>query len=529
MTGEVRSRGEKGSGKTSLVRNLSHRIRRFGKRAAMQEEGIHSRTVDADHRPSNRYSDRASFGRPDPRHSLLSDGENERTNSNIERLVTAIDDGRLIHFEPNTVTGEVEISANTYSEVIRHEVQEEDELERDIAASPENIGRITSIGDGDRHMQSLNSLQSAHSTDSWVSTDSEEALSNAWGKAAAAADTRFAQECGKVENELNAIEKPLRSPKRDIRVQCGRRLVRTTSPILLDYHKPLRMSTPSIHSNETRQDTSSPLFGKSCERILRQAYAEPPQSSFHREYDKNSQLGRSTNITEPRDLTSLGEVVRDARKGIGRSFGVFKDRPDGESSSDQFGTSVLRSKVLKDVSNLRRPGYLQFNSFAKDEGSAGDHSKRTARIAATSSNFGGSSNAKLRRAYINKRWPGLLSHRNNGSMTKSPRFDGVARRRNEQAVGHPIDKSLYALSHTAASGPESSLQIDSNRQAHFDLALARLEGRALPPPPSPITRCPDWAALYDCDIDIEGVSRPLSLHEPAPSRRPRRLIWRYFR
>ena len=254
---------------------------------------------------------------------------------------------------------------------------------------------------------------------------------------------------------------PLRSPETEIEVPQERRLVRTVSPIRLDFNKPLRMSTPSIHSSSGELDTSSPLFGKSCERILRDTYAELPDSEFQREFPERSKLDEWAFVYEPRD-ENLTETTK-------KAFGVFKDVANGGSSSRKVEKPAVRSKALEDISNVRRSGYLQFNSFAKDANLANDQTKTA--VTATASSMGSA----------------------------------------------------------GAKDPESpSLRIDPVRQAHFNAALARLEGLALPPPPSLIRRHADSAALFDRDVQTEGSHHPLPLHSPIPVRpinlRPRRAM-----
>ena len=444
---------------------------------------------------------------------LLSDAENEQMNKKIDKLIAAIDDHRPIHFEPDAHTGEVEIFAD-------HEVIGQDhdyELEQDIAVSPDNLGRRSSSCIGVRRMKGSDSLRYAESNDSWASTIWNSISSNAWQREIAAANFRYAL----VHGGVDLIETPVRRPFRIWPVDevCkDRPLVRNVSPIPLDFHKPLRTSTPSIHSNGSEQDTSSPLFGKSCERILRDAYAHPPESTFQRKSIEHSLLDDLAPISEPRDVPSLEAREAKASDSARRAFGVFQDDSNGLSLSKETEKSTARSKVLKDISNLRRPGYLQFNSFAKDAKSATNRAVNAATGPASLVGFKGASNQESRRAYISKRWPGLLDERSNGRMLELPSLDGAARRRNEQAIGRPIDTSLYALSHVNISGTDSSLAANPTRQAHFDLALARLEGRALPPPPSPIQRYPDWATLYDRDVQIEGGYRPLPLFGPMPSK-----------
>ena len=460
---------------------------------------------------------------------LLSDEENDRMNRKIDKLMAAIDDRRPIHFAPDAETGEVEIFADHYGQETD---RDEYELQGNIAASPENFGRIIEFRNDIHRVGSPNSLRYAASSDSWASTDSKKSSSNAWERVVAAANIRFAIEHGGLDREDSVIKRPFHSSARETKARQVRRQLRTMSPIPLDFDKRIRASTPSVHSTGTEMDTSSPLFRKSCERIRRETYAEPPESTFQRESLKHSQLDEWAFVLEPRDVPSPDARETKPPNSTGRAFGVFEDGPNGESSSKKTEKPVLRSKVLKDISNLRRPGYLHSNSFAKDANLADAPKSSAVSATASSFGFGGAADPVSRRAYIKSKWPGLLEDPNNGSMAERPRLDGAARRRNEQAIGHPIDRSHYSLSHVRTSVADSSLNADPSRQAHFDLALARLEGRALPPPPSPIHRHPDSAALFDWDIQTEGSHRPLPLRGPRPSRpgnsTPYSSLRRYF-
>ena len=511
-----------------LAKKISDRARSRNRSLGEHEAESHHIVVEPDHQSEIHHELAALTIRPGSCPRLLSDAENERMNKKIDRLIAVIHDRRPIHFEPHAETGEVEVFAD--HQVIDQD--DEDELEYDIAASPENFGRIIRLGNGVRRMRSVSSLRSATSTDSWASTDSDRSSSNAWERAVAAANVRFALAHREEEYVNTVIRQPSRGSRMEARARPRQHLVRDSSPIPLDFYKPLGTSTPSIHSNGSEQDTSSPLFEKSCKHMLHDTYAQPPIWTFQREPIEHSQLGGVAIISEPRDVPS-----REAREAVppnssGRAFGVFQDNSSGESPSSRTGKSALRSKVLKDISNLRRPGYLQFNSFAKDIKSVDERAGIAAPATASSASFGGASDPESRTAYISKRWPGLLDDRGNGSMVEISRPDGTARRRNEQAIGLPIDTSLYSLSHVRTSVAESSSLGNLTRQAHFDLALARLEGRALPPPPSPIQRHPDWAALYDRDVQTEEYHRPLPLRGPAPSRplnpSVRRSWWRQF-
>ena len=492
------------------TRDISHPTQSKDKDLAVHDiQRDHTAAGANDHSPT-RHNQAAPSFRPLSTPHLLSDDENARMNRKIDRLIAAIDDRRPIHFAPDATTGEVEIFSD---HGVNHD--EGDELEDLIAASPENFGRIIRVGNGVRRIRSVNSLCHAESSDSWASTNSERSSSNAWERAVAAANVRFSLAHGQDDPVMSVVRKPFRGMRIGNGGRRGRRLVRTVAPIPLDFNKPLRMSTPSIHSNGSEQDTSSPLFAKSCERILRETYTAPPESAFEREsFPSHSRLVEWAFISEPRDVSS--PKVR----GKENAFGVFREEPIGELPSKEIGKSALPSKALKDISNLRRPGYLQFNSFSKDTKPTIGQTGVAVQAAAPPPGFGGAPNAGSRRAYIKKKSPGLLEDRRSGKMEEATRLDGAARRRNEQAVGSPIDPSFYSLTHARTSVADSSLNVNPIRQAHFDLALARLEGRALPPPPAPIDRHPDWAALHDCDIPTQSQEshRPLPLHGPAPSR-----------
>lgn len=483
--------------------------------------------VDTDQRSSIQNNLAALAITSDSRPRLLSDEENDRMNRKIDRLIAAIDDRRPIHFAPDAETGEVEIFADHQDEVID---PDEHELEQSISASPENFGRIIRARNGIHRIRSPHSLRYANSSESWASTDSAKSSSNAWERAVAAADIRFALEHGGLDQKVTAIRRPFRSSEIEPEACSSRRKFHMVSPIPLDFNKQTRESTPSIHSTGTEMDTSSPLFPKSCERVLQEVYAEPPESTFQRELQEHSQLDEWAFVSEPRDEPAPEARESKVPSSTGRAFGVFEDASKDEFSSKEADKPVVRSKALKDISNLRRPGYLQFNSFAKDTNSADDRTGTAVPVTASSVGFGGAYDPETRRAYIKSKWPGLLEDSRDGSMTEPHRLDGAARRRNEQAIGRPIDRSHYSLSHVRTSVVDSSLNQDPVRQAHFDLALARLEGRALPPPPSPIHRHPDLAALFDRDVQIEGTHRPLPIRGPRPSRpanpTPHRALWR---
>ena len=484
-------------------------------------ESFHT-APDEDNQPLDHSLSRlATASESTPR--LLSDEENDRMNAKIDKLIAAISERRQIHFAPVAETGEVDIFADRDIEVVG---QHEHDMERDIATFPENFGRILRSGNGIRRIKSPSSLLYASSTGSWTSKTDSKSSSNAWERAVAAADIRFAIEHEDMGEEAVVGGEHCSSEEMETRIPFQRRLVHNVSPILLDYDKPVRSSTPSVHSNGSELDTSSPLFRKSCERMRRETYAVLPESTFQRDCSDESRLDDEwAFVREPLD-GPLGEANESkALVGKARAFGIFDDEENGDSSR-AVGKPDISSKALKDISNLRRPGYLQFNSFAKDAKPTTSLRDTAMPITASSAGFEGAPDPKSRRAYIKKKWPGLLQASSRNNLSEPPKLDGLARRRSEQAIGHPIDTSHYSLSHVRTSMADLSLSIAPARQAHFDLALARLEGRALPPPRSPIQRHPDSAALYDRDILVEGGSRPPPLRGPRPTNpMPHQALW----
>ena len=500
---------------TDLRRKFPHRTLSRDEDPDMHEVESNRSVADTIQQSLNRRGMASLAVRSDSSPRLLSDEENARLNRKIDRLMAAIDERRPLHFAPDAETDQVEVFADRQDEVTD---DDEQDLEQDIAAASENFGRIISTSGRARRIRSLNSLHYPNSTDSWASTYSNKSSSRAWERAVAAANIRFALDRGVLDQVSTVIKQPFRSSDMEIEPRRGGRLVHPIAPIPLDFDTPLRISTPSVHSNGSEQDTSSPLFQKSCERVLRETYAEPPESEFSRDVLEESQLDEGAFVSETRDEPPADARESKASSSTEGAFGVFKDALDGDPTPQGVEKLAVRSKALKDISNLRGPGYLELNSFVKDANSVNDYSGPAAPATASSVGFEGAPDPDSRSAYIKSKWPGLLEDRGNDSMEVPPKLDGVARRRNEQAIGRAIDTSHYSLSHVKTSVADSSMNADSVRQAHFDLALARLEGRAMPPASSPILRHPDSALLYDYDIQTEGVHRPLPLRVPRPWR-----------
>ena len=193
------------------------------------------------------------------------------------------------------------------------------------------------------------------------------------------------------------------------------------TPIPLDFFKQRGLRTPSVRSSSSDLVPSSPLLVKSIKAAVDKAY----RKSFGQRLDaaslkklENQQLTLDGRVKEwlrhvvpedgaltvrsefslpfprsrkgPSVWTGQGGVDR-AEKGRGIIFqpdqekrldralkgrGVIFEPEDVEKIWDRqsidevvmsgFGANTSAAQTLKDVTNVRRPGYLKYNSFARD-------------------------------------------------------------------------------------------------------------------------------------------------------------------
>jgi len=427
---------------------------------------------------------------------LLSEGENERLNANIDSLLGALASGREVHFDQDPVTGVVDVTAENTHQTSE---KESDDDEAQIAAWPENFGHI--ITHRRQMIRSPNSIQN-----SWSSTDSlPQAQYDSLEEALAAIDEHFDRrnrgggtgtrqtlpEAVGIRQVVRYLEKEAGDPR-------GSRLARIDSteveidqiyPIPLDYNKVQREKTPTVQEEGSELERSSPLFVKSHKQMKQYGEDWSAGSSSN---DSRTRLRLFNRVSawldrvESPERISIPEEFRRRR----RAFGVLKDAPDtGAETNPAKPTGLLPSKMLKDVSNLRQPGYLEQNSFAVDKTrEVNSKPPRSTRIPAPQ--FGRALDAESRRAYINTKWPGLLANQ----------IDGIG-------------TGAVTIQETSAEPPFDQ---DPERAAHFELALARLEGRVLPEPSSPIQRFVHLHGAYGSDVEVD--LRPVRYRQPRPRR-----------
>ncbi len=426
---------------------------------------------------------------------LLSEGENQRLNAKIYSLVDALASGREVHFDQDPVTGVVDITAEN-----THQTSEEEsnDVEAQIAAWPENFGHIIT-----NRRQMIRSPSSI--LNSWSSTDSNlQAQYDSLEEALAAIDEHFDRrnrsggtgtrprlpEAVGIRQVVRYLEKEVGDPRgsRLARIYSTEVEIDRISPIPLNYEKIQRENTPTVQEQGSELDRSSPLFMKSHQQMKQHGKDWSSGSSSN---DSKTRLRLFNRVStwldrvESPERISIPEEFRSRR----RAFGVLKDAPDAGTENIIAKPTGLPSKILKDVSNLRQPGYLKQNSFAVDKTrEVNSKPPRSTRIPAPQ--FRGALNAESRRAYINTKWPGLSAN--------------------------PIDGIGTGAATKKETSAEPPFNQDPERAAHFELALARLEGTVLPGPSSPIQRFVHLHGAYGSDVEVD--LRPVRHRQPRPMR-----------
>ncbi|KAI4279067.1 MAG: hypothetical protein LQ337_000582 [Flavoplaca oasis] len=297
----------------------------------------------------------------------------------------------------------------------------------------------------------------------------------------------------------------------------GRRVCHTISPIQLDYQRGRGFETPSLGSRGSPFELSSPLNQKSKRWLSRVKQAMHPDNSplykspvatedeWLSEYSNkeslaseqagNNQYGREQNIERVsswlhRVKDALLESKESPSKKIGRAVNVFREGPVRHVEGSAVKNTPSPSKALKDITNLRQPGYLRSNSFAKE---------------------------KIRRDdFVEK------------SKTQKKRSVAAI----ETAALH--NKTVESMRTTASSGSDESRSPSTvvkqtghkEPELHPEVmySLARLEGRIPPRPssPFPIRRSTDDTSPYGSDVEFDLP--PAGLATPQPLRPDHELL-----
>lgn len=434
---------------------------------------------------------------------VLSEAENQRLNAKIDRLIAALTNGHSIRFARN-LAGEVDVFA-THS--VPSPSEGSNSLEANIAAAPHNYGNI--ISSRRQMIRSQNSTQGAMTS----STLSSKFHCETWEEAVAEANDRYegANELPRTdwEDEIAALDlcleveqgaslrngvkirRALRLQEQAMGISRGSRLavmgthgveIHEIHPIPLNFEKALQTSTPSVSSTKSQCVRSSPLIRIRHPEMVQYAESWVTTSDSHELVEHVKPTDR---VWEWLERVQTPPQVRTPMllKDTPRDFKVLRDTEVGESSSQTYHKDVSNHMILHDISNLRRPGYLNHNSITSTKPSADPHI-RAHPSAVPPQVFGGAVNTHGRQSYIKSKCPGLLSP--------------VA----EQNCPMAPSGTLYS--------PE--------RMAHFELALARLEGRVPPEPSSPIRRYVHDEGVYGDHVEVDlGIVR---VRQPRPVRYP---------
>lgn len=313
------------------------------------------------------------------------------------------------------------------------------------------------------------------------------------------------------------------------------------SPIPLDYQRRRGSKTPSIDSSGsgylssplsqilTRQDRKekSPAYSTrsnrsaiaTAEENLWSPEIAPSRGSQAQVVECQPRKGRADRVERQENNSRINRWLKEAldskkepsAKKTGKAIGVFKDRPS--SWSDEWAAkSIARpDKVLKDLTNVRHPGYLDKNSFAQE--------KEMQTKAITRAYI----QSQIRpepavvpvypsaRSYLSANWAQAeLKHRSAGRAVIASAQTALQ--------GHVVADSpaVMRLRSRTSSGASTVRPARADEDLHPDvaLALARLEGRAPPPATSPIQRWRDDTDRYGVDVEVELERLRMDAPEP---------------
>ena len=310
--------------------------------------------------------------------------------------------------------------------------------------------------------------------------------------------------------------------------------------ILFDLHKPQGPSTPSIHSTGSEFDESSPSFLKSVQAVVegtpRRKDARSKPASAGLAVTGSGQLVEDTAVEvwlqgvadEPERVVNEPETITREPKPPApppliarrRAFAVLQEDPGSSTPRKPSKVPVPASKALKDISNLRRPGPRANPSIAKETKLASKglddicNLRRPGYLAQNSF-------AKSQQTATSAKRAGLGPDHTGLGLALPPGDVGFARPTPPSKLPRRTTRNPKDLKAVPAEEQVTSLfsfEPSAERRAHFGFALARLEGRAPPRTPSPVHRFANPPGWFGDHVEIEQKPRPT--HRPAPVRDP---------
>ncbi|KAL8701372.1 MAG: hypothetical protein Q9201_004941 [Fulgogasparrea decipioides] len=456
-----------------------------------------------------------------------SDHDSHSFSARVDRLMQAVEQGQHTRFDSPDPSGRVQVFASSAG--TSSEIGSEGSITRQIAAYPESFGRI--LGPDVRSIRSPSSIVS--DIDSPKPSEVKHTRPRA-GTPVISEDQRQALQQrirdriaeSAQENALAAIETVIRHERHtrgvDPRVlyTIGRNGLecQTISPIPLDYRRSLRLRTPSVSSSGDRSALPSPLnyvatrnfakadhpaFSKGSIQSTRTTAKEEPglhevspsgagttsSESEENEQDRHEKTQRIISWLR-RVKSALKPSENSPARKLGRAIGVFHDKSPKTPSNKSTMPGSRPNRSLQDVTNVRRSGYLERNSFAQER--------------------------KIREKIKAK-----FNHRTRTKShtdIESARKEAMAKAR-MALKGHAVADSPQATKESSrrsskASTAKPTLRVDEEDPVAF--ALARLEGREPPPALSPfqVRRSRDDIDSYGPHVEVE-LGR-LRLESPQP-------------
>ncbi|KAI4149994.1 MAG: hypothetical protein L6R39_002379 [Caloplaca ligustica] len=492
-----------------------------------------------------------------PQSLASSQHTSESFNARVDRLVHAVDKGQQIRFAPPNGEGRVEAFA---SAVLTSGASSGSWVTEESTAPLEALSQRARRRSGSPFpVLDAGYIATRHQISSSTDFSVTDYTSQRFSSPLISVDQRqqlLKHHEGQTERSTNVHHPafPERVVRHERALRVDPRLLRTLgrdgvehrmiSPVPLNYYKPPNVATPSVSSNGSRSDLSSPqryVPTWQATSIARPTYAigsERPATALTggnlwSPEATPSEEGSSTKVRawlrkgkeiesgrqekHSRPMRWLGQM-KDAFSGKKRSalqesrtaIGVYRDKPS--ISSDKWATRPTGppENVLRDLTNVRQPGYLERNSFAQEKATHEIARRRTKVPAKVTTQPSPRPVHPLAQTYVKAYGPQTeLSHRSAGQSAAASTQTALR--------GHVANKSPPTVQpNCQESSRASTVKPVHPEELHPDVAraLARLEGRGPPPSSTPIQRWRDDRDTYGGDVEVELGKLRLDAPQP---------------
>ncbi|KAI4132547.1 MAG: hypothetical protein LQ338_000646 [Usnochroma carphineum] len=523
--------------------------------AAPEPLVVHAMIKDARRVVSDRLESRTSTPTDrlpsTPQRLASSHHESESFSARVDKLVQAVDRGQHIRFAPSNRDGRVDVFASAAvthdygsgSRVTEQATLPQEISERVYGRRPGSPFPMLDLAGDTQQDQLINTQASKRSGLLIISETQRRHLADRIDDEIARSATRNQRV------SLETVIHQKRRPRVDPRVlrTHGRNGIerRIISPIPLDYHKPRTIATPSVSTSESCSISSSPLddvLTRQAAKTKRPVYSIPSNRSAIATAGGNSwfpeltpsERGSSANVDArprkgKRDPLEWEEkhprVVRwlhHVKEALGgkkkppptkprKAISVYQDKPS--NSSDGWAEMLIPrpDNALRDLTNVRQPGYLAGNSFAQEKEMRDNARTRINAQSRVRPQPAVEPMHPTGRLYVKANRPQAQPNSRRAERQTTANAHKVSK-------GHVvIDPSTSPVAKFTTSSQASTVKPFCREEAlhpDVDFALARLEGRAPPPPSSPIRRCRDDTETYGADVELELGRMTLDCPQP---------------